>query len=133
MSAQSKHLESRSRLLLMLMTVALTLAVVIWLWTRPNGPGEYRTSPDGKWTAHASNLSRGTIRGDRISYLEIRLVNASSGVQLARHEVRYGRHDQAPDYGDRSQTFITWATNSTHFTVGTTNGATLVVKAPNKS
>lgn len=115
------------------MAVALTLAVALWLWTRPNGPGEYRTSPDGKWTAHASNLSRGTIGGDRVYYLEVRLVNASSGFQLAKHELPYNSTDKTLDYGDRSQAFITWATNSSQFTVGTTNGATLVVKVPDKS
>ena len=129
---KSNHI-STAKLLGGLFFLNLVLSLSVWLWTRPNGVGEYDASPDGRWTAHVSNLSRGTLTGSRYTYLEIRVVESATGLILTRRELPYGPNDRVPDYSDRSQRFITWATNSNQFTVAITNGASVAIAVSTKT
>jgi hypothetical protein len=119
-----------AKLLGSLAFVILVLSVSLWLWTRPNGVGEYDQSPDGRWTAHVSSMSHGTLSGRRRTYVEMRIVDSATGVTVARQEFQHSLTDQVPAYGDRSQTFIQWATNSSAFTVAITNGSSVTLAVP---
>jgi len=111
--------------------VALAVAAVIILflafWLKPIGEGEYRDSPNGQWTAHVSALSRGTLLGSRQQYVELSIERRADGVMVWRQELPYTSTDKTPDYGDRSTRFITWASDSTQFSVSTINGAMMTV------
>jgi hypothetical protein len=121
---------STAKLLGSLAFVILVLSMSLWLWTQPNGVGEYDRSPDGRWTAHVSSVSRGTLSGSRRTYVEMSIVDSATGVTVARQEIQHGSADRVPAYGDRSQTFIQWATNSSAFTVAITNGSSMTLAVP---
>lgn len=54
--------------------VVLLLAIAGWLWFAPTGTGEFRHSPDGRYTAHACNMSTGTVLGGRDWYIEVQVI-----------------------------------------------------------
>jgi hypothetical protein len=62
--------------------VVLPAALAAWLWFAPSGSGEFRNSPDGRFTAHASNMSVGTLTGGRDHYIEVRIVGAGTGREV---------------------------------------------------
>ena len=43
------------------------------------GAGEFRHSPDGRYRAHATSMSTGTLLGGRDCYIEVRVVEQASG------------------------------------------------------
>jgi hypothetical protein len=75
MPSNRSNIATRQKLLLGLLIAMGVLFMSEWVWTRPDGVGEYRESPDGRWTAHVSELSRGTIWGGRRLYLELLLID----------------------------------------------------------
>jgi hypothetical protein len=88
------------------------------LWFGSSGTGEYRDSPNGKFVAHASNLSRGTWFNGRVQYIELLVVAAATDRELWRAEFRPEAGVKVPDYGDRSQPrSIDWATDSSAVTI----------------
>jgi hypothetical protein len=98
------------------------------LWFGPSGTGEYKESPDGRYTAHAAKMTRGTWLDGRREYLELEVIESST--QRVLWQVEY--HPQpgdAPDYGDRSQRFITWTADSSsvRFPIGSDEQITLPV------
>jgi hypothetical protein len=72
-------------------------------WFSASGTGAYRNSPNGKFVAHASNLSRGTLFNGRIRYIELRVVDVASDRELWRSEFYNESNLKVPDYGDRSR------------------------------
>lgn len=108
--------------------VAVGFAALFWSWwLLPSGEGEYRDSADGQWRAQVSTLSRGTVLGSRRHYLEVSVERLPDHFMVWRKEIPHAPTDTVPAYGDRGARFISWATNSSQFTVTTTNGAMLVV------
>ncbi|WP_207211156.1 hypothetical protein [Leptolyngbya sp. Cla-17] len=92
------------------------ISVAASFWFSPSGTGEYQTSPDGKFTAHASNMSRGTFIG-RLQYIELRVVESVTQREVWRVEFRH-EVVTVPDYGDRSkQSFVDWAQDSSSVTI----------------
>jgi hypothetical protein len=88
------------------------------LWFSSSGTGEYRNSPDGKFVAHASNLSRGTLLKGRVQYIELLVVDATKDLEVWRLEFRPEIGVKIPDYGDRSkQPTIDWAKDSSAVTI----------------
>jgi hypothetical protein len=94
-------------------------ALVCGAWFVPVGMGEYRESPDGLFTAHVSNVIRGTWTS-RIREVRIRVIR-NDGLVLIDQRLRCGPNDTIPDYSDRSQRFIQWNEESTVVTVRTIN------------
>lgn len=106
----------------------IILGTLFWaFWLLPAGSGEYRDSPDGLWRAHVSGLSRGTVLGSRRRYVELSIERLGDGSTMWRQQIQHTSADTVPAYGDRSARFISWSADSSQFTVGTTNGATLTV------
>ena len=116
----------RNRVLIAVAPIGI--AVVLWaFWLQPTGAGEYRDSPDGLWRAHVFGLSRGTFLGSRHRYVELRIERLADGSTMWRQQLPHTSADTVPSYGDRSRRFISWAADSSQFTVGTTNGAAVTV------
>ncbi len=91
--------------------IASSLLLLMWLWFQPDGTGEYRTSPDGRYTASVGNYVRDTLHG-RESYVEMTVEEVATKSTVWRIEYA-ARKGEAPDYGDRSHApFISWAADS---------------------
>ena len=109
--------------------VALLTLLLGGLWFASSGTGEVRTSPEDRFTASVSNMSRGTLFGRR-TYLEVRIVENAS-----RREVWRGvRHPppgaKVPSYGSRADRFIVWAAGVSMVTVPVDGGRRLTLAAP---
>jgi hypothetical protein len=92
------------------------LGLLAKLWFSPMGSGEYRESPNQRYTVHASNLNQGTLSG-REFYLEITVIENASGKTIKKIIYPYEPSASVPNYGDRSQQFIQSAQDSNSFTV----------------
>ncbi|CAN5369393.1 hypothetical protein BH10PLA1_BH10PLA1_21830 [soil metagenome] len=101
----------RSRLIVSLV-VAAVMFVAGLVWFSPSGTGEYADSPDGRYTAHASNLRRGTWLQGRVSYTKIEIVERSTGKTVWKADRYPFATEVPPDFGDRSKKFIVWAPDS---------------------
>lgn len=100
-------------------------------WFSPSGTGEYQNSPNGKFTANALNMSRGTLFNGRIRYIELLVVELVAQREIWRAEFRHEGELKVPDYGDRSQKpLINWAPDSSSVTlpVGLKRQVTLPVQ-----
>ena len=106
---------------------AILVVVVGWLWFGPCGTGEFRHSPDGRFTAHAMNMTTGTITGGRERHIKIRVVEDSSGREVWRIVQGYTAEADVPDYGTRGKRSIAWATDSSSVTVPVADGRELVL------
>jgi hypothetical protein len=100
----------RSRLIVIVVAVIVLLAG--WGWFSASGTGEYADSPDGRYAAHASNLRRGTWLHGRASYIEIEVVEKSTGHTVWKVERYPFSSEVPPEFGDRSKKFIVWAMDS---------------------
>ena len=118
----------RPGLVLVAFGILLTAALA-WLWFVPSGTGEFLTSPDGRFTARASNLSRGTLTGRRDRYVQVQVSENASGRELWR-VVRRPPGTSVPGYGNRDERFITWAGDSSSVTVPLGSGRRLVLEVP---
>jgi hypothetical protein len=123
-------MSRRTTIRLVVFAVVLLVAVAGWLWFGPSGTGEFRHSPDGRYTAHASNLSAGTLTGGRDWYIEVRVVEQASGREVWRVVHRHPAGADVPDYGSRAGRFITWAADSSAVTVPDAGGRELVLAVP---
>jgi hypothetical protein len=101
----------RSRLIVSLVVAAVVLAAG-WTWFSPSGTGEYADSPNGRYTAHASNFRRGTWLQGRVSYIEIEVVERSTGNTVWKAERYPLTNEVPPEFGDRSKKLIIWASDS---------------------
>jgi hypothetical protein len=101
----------RSRLIVILVVAAIVL-VVHWGWFSPSGTGEHADSPDGRFTAEASNLRRGPWLHGRVSYIEIKISEKSTGRTVWKAERYPVPNEVPPEFGDRSKNLIVWAPNS---------------------
>ena len=111
-------------------TVAVAAILVVvagWLWFFPSGTGEFRHSPDGRFTAHATNMTTGTITGGRDRYIKIRVVEDSSGREVWRIVQGHTAEADVPDYGTRGKRFIAWAPDSSSVTVPVADGRELAL------
>lgn len=99
-----------------ILTLPILLAIAAWLWFSPFGTGEYASSPDGQYIAHATNIRRGTFLHGRIDLVEIRLEN-SKGKAIWVTERFPQPGESPPDFGNRSKQFIKWSADSKSFAV----------------
>jgi hypothetical protein len=111
-------------------SLVLLAALGAWLWFAPCGTGEYRHSPDGRFTAEVWNLTAGTLLYGHQSYIEVRVVDAGSGQEVWRVVCWHAPEAEVPDYGDRGQRFIRWAANSSSVTIPVDGGKQLVLAVP---
>jgi hypothetical protein len=110
--------------LIVIVVIAAIVLVAGWGWFSPSGTGEYADSPDGRYTAHASNFRRGTWLHGRVSYIEIEVVEKSTGQTVWKAERYPLPNEVPPEFGDRSKKFIVWAPASRSVSVpvgGTTD------------
>ncbi len=84
----------RFRLIVVFVCIAILLFAT-WCWFLPVGEGEYADSPDGQYTASAGNCTRGTWLRGRISFIEIQIIEKSSGSVVWKSE-RYLRPNEVP-------------------------------------
>ena len=105
-------MSARIIILLVAAAVALPVSFAGCVWFTPAGIGEYRHSPDERYTAHAFNMSTGTLLGGRDKYIEIRVVEESTGRVVWRIVHRHQAGANVPDYGSRVKPFIIWASDS---------------------
>ena len=111
-------------------SVGLFVAAAVWMWFGSVGTGEFRTSPDGRFIAHVSNLSTGTWAGDREHYIEVRVEEAGSGREVWRVVRSLPAGAAVPDYGDRATRFLVWADDSSAVTVPMGDSQPLVLAVP---
>jgi hypothetical protein len=97
--------------------VATVVLVAGQVWFSPSGTGEYAHSPDDRYTAHASNLRRGTWLHGRVSYIEIKIVEKLTDNTVWKAERYPLSNELPPQYGDRRKKFIVWAPDSHSVTV----------------
>ncbi|MDB5311321.1 MAG: hypothetical protein JWO38_5523 [Gemmataceae bacterium] len=122
-------MSRRTAYRLLATAVALPALLLAWLWFGPTGTGEFRHSPDGRYTAHASNMSAATVLGGRDRYIEVRVVEESSGREVRRVVHRNPAGADVPDYGSRAGQFITWAEDSS-VTIPVAAGRQLLLAVP---
>jgi hypothetical protein len=101
-----------SRSIVIFVVVLAVVLVAGWGWFSPFGTGEYADSPDGRFTAHASNLRRGTWLHGRVNYIGIKVVEKSTGQTVWKAERYPLPNEVPPEFGDRSKKFIVWAADS---------------------
>ena len=115
---------------LIITTVGILLTVAAWLWFAPSGTGEYLRSPDGRFTAHVSNLSAGTWAGSREQYIQVRIVEEASDREVWRVVRPHSALATVPDYGSRADRFLVWAADSSSVTVPVGGGQQLILPVP---
>jgi hypothetical protein len=130
LNASGADMSRKTIVRLAVATVVLRITAAAWLWFSPSGSGEFRDSPDFRYTAHAYNMSSGTITGGRKTYIEIRVVEKDSGRELWRVFHRPPVGADAPDYGSRGMRFVIWAGDSSRVTVPVAGGRELVLAVP---
>ena len=123
-------MSRRNAIRLAVTAVVLLTAAAGWLWFMPTGSGELEHSPNGRYTAHAHNLSTGTLLGGRDWYIQVRVVEEASGAEVWRVVHRHPAGADVTDYGSRARRFITWAADSATVTVPVTGGRELVLVVP---
>lgn len=92
--------------------IVLVLIGLLWLWFAPSGTGEYADSPDKRYRAFASNMSRGTWFHGREEYILVDIVDSTTGREVWRAERFPLPGETPPEYGDRSKKFIKWSADS---------------------
>ena len=113
--------------------IAAFAAVVLlagWAWFSPSGTGEYADSPDGRYQAWASNYRRGTWLHGRVSYIAVEITERGTGKAVWRVERYPLAGETPPEFGDRSRTFIRWATDSRSVSVPVGSAADAVWMVP---
>ena len=90
----------------------LALVVAGSVWFSPFGTGESEDSPDGRYHTSAMNMRQGTWLNGRINFVDIKVIENSSG-RIVWHAKRYPLASEAsPDFGNRSKKHIQWAADS---------------------
>ena len=123
-------MSRRTAIRLVVAAVVLLAVAAGWLWFGPTGFGEFRHSQDGRYTAHAMNMSIGTLTGGRDWYIEVRVVEQASGREVWRVVHRHPAGADVPDYGSRAGRFVTWAADSSAVRVPVAGGRELVLAVP---
>ncbi|CAN5872304.1 hypothetical protein BH24DEI2_BH24DEI2_15010 [soil metagenome] len=109
---------------------ALLAVALAWLWFVPSGSGEFQVSPDARFTAHASNLSRGTLTGGRNQYVQVWVTENGSGREVWRVVRRPPAGTEVPVFENRDERFITWAADSSSVAVPLDGGHRLALEVP---
>jgi hypothetical protein len=105
--------------MLRIIVIAILVLVVFfcgWLWFAPSGEGEYGDSPNARVRAHMSILSRGTIFGTRIEYLEVRVVDSIGGETILTADYYEFPGAERPNFSNRHTRSIAWAPDSSSVT-----------------
>jgi hypothetical protein len=110
--------------------VVVSVIVFANLWSGPLDTGEFRDSPNDRFTAAAMNRSHLTWRGQRERYLEVTIVEKTSQRSVWRATYHHLKTANVPDYGRRGKRFIMWADDSTSVTVPIQDGRQLVLAIP---
>lgn len=77
------------------------------------------------------NLNRGTFLSGRIDYLQLTVVESTTGHEVWRINQYPPANAEVPDYGDRSQDrFIVWAPDSSSVTIPVVNGQKITLPIP---
>jgi hypothetical protein len=109
--------------------VLVTSVLAGLLWFTETGSGEVRRSPDGRFDAHANNMSRGTLWGTREEWVDIRVTEQATGREVWRVR-RNPAPGTAPDYGMRGARSVEWAADSSAVTVDIDGGQKLTFPVP---
>jgi hypothetical protein len=110
--------------------VVTITAVFCWCWFAPSGGGEYRTSPNGRFTAYASNLSRSMPVAAGEAYIELRVEDDSTGKEIWRVTKRPTAGAKTPDYRNGGNNLIVWAEDSSSVTIPVGNGQAMTLPVP---
>jgi hypothetical protein len=100
------------------------------LWFSSSGTGEFQKSPDGRFTANASNMSRGTWFHGRDRYLKLSVVESATEREVWQIQYRYKLGTEVPDYSIRGKHFINWAQNSSSVTIPTSEDRKVTLNLP---
>jgi hypothetical protein len=110
--------------------VVISFIVFASLWSGPLDTGEFRDSPNDRFTAYATNRSHLNWRGQREWYLEVTVVEKTSQRSVWRATYHHLKAANVPDYGRRGERFIMWAADSASVTVPVQDGRQLVLAIP---
>jgi hypothetical protein len=106
------------------------IVILVVLWTSPSGMGDYRVSPNGKYTAHAMNMSTGAFLGKPSRYIEISVEETSTHREIWRIIHHPSDNAKVPDYGIRGIKFVEWAADSGSVTIPIASDDKLVLSIP---
>ena len=92
--------------------VGVPLFIAGSLWYGPSGWGEHRESPDGRFRAEASNMSTGTITGERVKYLRLAVVDNATRQEIWSVIHHHPQGAGVTDYSVRGPVIVVWAPDS---------------------
>jgi hypothetical protein len=101
----------------MLTIIGMPILTFAWFWFSPVRAGEFRESPDGRYKAHAMNVTQTRVFGGEDHSIEIKVVEQATG-RVIWHIVH--PHPPQPDelpYYTRGIKFIQWAADSSSVTI----------------
>ena len=104
------------------LAIVLVVALGFWFWFQPSGIGEYGHSPDGRFEAHAMNMTRPTLGGGQEQWIEIWVIEVVTGREVWRVVHRHPPGADVPSYGARGAKFIEWAPDSSAVTIPVAGG-----------
>lgn len=81
----------------------------------PLGSGRHSTSPDGRWEAHALNMSDEIYEDKVIHYFEFSIVDNRTGEPIVKHRFPEGDHSVEFRQGNG---LIQWSDDSRRMTFG---------------
>jgi hypothetical protein len=118
----------RRRIIVGAVIAAMVLVgIACGLWFAPIGSGEYKTSPDGRYTAEVSNETCGTWLHGRMQYVRVDVTESSSGRALFGLDYFPAKGVVVPDYEDREQKYIQWQPDSSAVAIPIDSGKSIVL------
>ena len=108
----SNSRRTRVRIVLAVVGAILVGTFIVATQFSASGTGEYKASPDGKYTAHLSGMRDRSLFSGTRHYVEIKIEENATGrlVWTAEYEPPAGT--VLIDYADRSRQFIQWDPSS---------------------
>jgi hypothetical protein len=77
------------------------------------GPVEYARSPNGNYTANATNMKRGRLLRETVEYIQLQIIENATRRVVWNAEYQFPTGAPVPDYGMRGHpTFISWTADS---------------------
>lgn len=93
------------------------ILIAAGFWFSPSGTGEVQKSPDGRFTANASNMSIGTWFQGRDRYIKLSVVESATDREVWQIQYRDKLGGKVPDYSIRGKHFINWEQDSSSVTI----------------
>jgi hypothetical protein len=106
------------------------IMIAAGFWFSPSGTGEFQKSPDGKFTANASNMSAGTWFHGRDRYIKLSVVESATEREVWQIQYRDKLGAKVPDYSIRGKHFINWAKDSSSVTIPTSDDRKVTLNLP---